>query len=177
MNWKALGFAQMSAREIYLILRARSAVFVVERSCVYLDADGHDETALHVFAVEDMSLPMPVIAYARIQSGDSEDPEVLIDRVLTSPARRGDGTAEMLIERVLQVIAERWPACAVRVTAPVGLRAFYERFGFRKSEGPFLDHGTAFIVLTRRPHEGRPPRESVRHERAGLALVNTYELL
>jgi ElaA protein len=111
-NWKALGFEQMSAREIYLILRARSAVFVVERSCVYLDADGHDETALHVFAVEDMSLPMPVMAYARIQLGDSEDPEVLIDRVLTSPERRGDGTAEMLMERVLQAIADstRWLA-------------------------------------------------------------------
>src|ERR1700716_2150302 len=71
MNWKTLEFEQLSGRELYLILRARSAVFVVEQSHVCLDADGRDESSLHVFAAEDMMRPMPILAYARVQPGDA----------------------------------------------------------------------------------------------------------
>ena len=145
MNWKTLEFEQFAARELYLIMRARSAVFVVEQAQVFLDADGHDENALHVFATEDMSRPMPVIAYARIRPGDAQ---VIVDKVMTSPARRGDGTAELLIVRVLKAAAARWPGCVVRVTAPASLRGFYEQFGFRKTEGLLPEHGMSFIGLT-----------------------------
>jgi ElaA protein len=177
MNWKTLEFEQFTARELYLIMRARSAVFVVEQAHVCLDADGHDETALHVFAVEDMSKPMPVMAYARLQPGDAEDPDVVIDKILTSPARRGDGTAEMLIERALRAVAERWPGRMVRVTAPIGLKSFYEQFGFRKTEGPFLEHGMPFIGLTRQQRSGSDASSHAHRSRGGLATVNTFELL
>src|SRR3984957_15692414 len=130
MNWKALDFDQITARELYLILRARSAVFVVEQSHVHLDPDGRDETSLHVFAVDDISRPMPVIAYARLREGASESPEVVVDKILTSPLRRSDGTAEALIERVLAATRERWPGRLVCLVAPVDLRGFYEAFGF-----------------------------------------------
>jgi predicted GNAT family N-acyltransferase len=175
MNWKTLEFDQLSARELYVILRARSAVFVVEQSHVCLDADGRDENALHVFAADDMARPMPILAYARVQPGDAEDPEITVDKVLTSPMRRGDGTAEMLIERVLEAIAQRWPGRAVRVSAPVGLRGFYEQFGFRKTEGPFLEHGVPFIGLTRQLRASEPRFGS--RQRARTTVVDTFELL
>ncbi|MEM5329997.1 GNAT family N-acetyltransferase [Paraburkholderia sp. JHI2823] len=177
MNWKALEFEQFTARELYLIMRARSAVFVVEQSHVCLDADGHDDRALHVFAVEDMSKPMPVVAYARIQPGDAEDPEITLDKVLTSPARRGDGTAEMLIERALAAIAERWPGRAVRVSAPASLRGFYEQFGFRKTEGPFLEHGVPFIGLVRQMRGEHSTFAARRRERGAVSAASTFELL
>jgi ElaA protein len=177
MNWKTLEFDQLSARELYLILRARSAVFVVEQSHVCLDADGRDENALHVFAVEDMARPMPILAYARVQPGDAEDPEITIDKVLTSPLRRGDGTAELLVERVLDAIAQRWPGHAARVSAPLGLRTFYEQFGFRKTEGPYLEHGVPFIGLTRQVRASQARFGALRRAREGVSLVNTFELL
>jgi len=177
MNWKTLEFDQLSARELYLILRARSAVFVVEQSHVCLDADGRDEHALHVFAVEDMARSMPILAYARLQPGDAEDPEITIDKVLTSPLRRGDGTAELLIERVLQAIVGRWPGHAARVSAPLGLRGFYEQFGFRKTEGPYLELGVPFIGLTRQVLGSQPLFGGRRRERDSAVLVNTFELL
>jgi ElaA protein len=176
MNWKTLEFDQLSARELYLIMRARSAVFVVEQSHVCLDADGRDENSLHVFAAEDMTRPMPILAYARIQPGDDEDPEITIDKVLTSPLRRGDGTAELLIERVLQAIAGRWPGHATRVCAPADLRGFYEQFGFRKTEGPYLEHGVPFIGLTRQVRASQP-FFGARRERDGASLVNPFEML
>jgi predicted GNAT family N-acyltransferase len=177
MNWKTLEFDQLSARELYLILRARSAVFVVEQSHVCLDADGRDESALHVFAVEDMGRPMPILAYARVQPGDAEDPEITIDKVLTSPLRRGDGTAELLLDRVLEAIAERWPGHAARVSAPLNLRGFYEQFGFRKTEGPYLEHGVPFIGLTRQVRSNQPRFGARRRARDGESLVDTFELL
>lgn len=175
MNWKTLEFNQLTAHELYLIMRARSAVFVVEQAHVCLDADGRDEQALHVFGVQDTNGPMPLLAYARLLPGNAEDPEVMIDKVLTSPARRGDGTAEQLIEHALHVISQRWPGRMARVTAPVGLKDFYEQFGFRKTEGPFLEFGVAYIGLTRRERGGRASTSGVRS--SGLSLVNTYELL
>jgi ElaA protein len=124
-----------------------------------------------------MSKPMPVIAYARLQPGDEEDPDVVIDKVLTSPARRGDGTAEMLIERALRAVAEHWPGRLVRVTAPIGLKSFYEQFGFRKTEGPFLEHGMPFIGLTRQQRGGAETSSILRRARGGLTAINTFELL
>ncbi len=177
MNWKTLEFEQLTARELYLIMRARSAVFVVEQGHVLLDADGHDEGALHVFAVEDMSRPMPVIAYARLQPGDAEEPDIVIDKVLTSPARRGDGTAELLIERALKAIVERWPGRGVRLNAPASLRGFYEQFGFRKADGPFLEHGVPFIGLTCQLRGEHTAFGARRRERSAAAAVSTYELL
>lgn len=169
MNWRTLEFEQLSARELYLILRARSAIFVVEQSHVCLDADGHDERSLHVFAVEDMSQPMPILAYARLQPGDAEDRDVTIDKILTSPLRRGDGTAELLIERVVQAIAERWPGHAARLKAPAELRDFYAQFGFRQTEGPYLEHRVPFIGLTL-------PVVSLRHARVRAHARHTAVL-
>jgi ElaA protein len=178
MNWKTLDFEQLTARELYVILRARSAVFVVEQSHVHLDADGRDETGVHVFAAEDMTRPMPVLAYARIHEGDAEDPEVVVDKILTSPLRRGDGTAEVLIERVLAVAAERWPGRGVRLSAPVSLRGFYEAFGFRKTEGPFLEHGMPYIGLTRKSRQLRDTTGLTKTQSAGPgAFRDTFELL
>ncbi|SOE65390.1 Predicted N-acyltransferase, GNAT family [Burkholderia sp. D7] len=158
MNWKALDFEQITARELYLILRARSAVFVVEQSHVHLDPDGRDETSLHVFAVDDISRPMPVMAYARLHEGSAGPAEagvVMVDKILTSPLRRGDGTAAALIARVLAAAGERWPGRGVRLLAPVSLRGFYEAFGFRKDEGPFVERGVRLIGLIRKSrHNG-----------------------
>ena len=159
MNWKALDFEQITARELYLILRARSAVFVVEQSHVHLDPDGRDETSLHVFAVNDISRPMPVMAYARLHErtmGPEASNVVVVDKILTSPLRRGDGTAAALIARVLAAAGERWPGRGVRLLAPVSLRGFYEAFGFRKDEGPFVERGVRLIGLIRKSrHNGR----------------------
>jgi ElaA protein len=153
MNWTTLEFDQLSPRELYLIMRARSAVFVVEAARVHLDADGHDEAALHVLAHEDITRPMPICAYARIRPGESEYQEVVIDKILTSPAHRGDGTAEVLFAHVLRLVDARWPGHRVTALAPCAERARYRRFGFREAGGAgsgceppcvaFVRHGPA----------------------------------
>jgi ElaA protein len=78
---------------------------------------------------------------------------------------------------VLQAIAERWAARVVRVTAPVSLRGFYEQFGFRKTEGPFLEHGVPFIGLTCQLRGARTAFGNWRRERNAAPVASTFELL
>ena len=42
-------FDELTNRELYEILRAREAVFVVEQHCPYYDIDGLDYPSLHMF--------------------------------------------------------------------------------------------------------------------------------
>jgi ElaA protein len=149
MNWATLTFDQLSARELYLILRARSAVFVVEGARVHLDADGHDEAALHIFAHEDMTRPMPILAYARIRPGDVEHQEVWVDKILTCPSRRGDGTAYALFDHVMRVVDASWPRHRVRVFAPPVQRPLYESFGFRSAPEAGVDCSGPLVAFVR----------------------------
>jgi ElaA protein len=146
MNWTCKTFAELSSLELYHILRARSAVFVVEQSCVRLDIDGKDERAVHLFAQD--SGPMPIAAYARLSANSDDEPEVLVDRLFTNAQRRGDGTAELLLEHLQREVATRWPGHLVRLSAPTFLKAFYEQFRFRKVDGPYLDYGVPHIGMS-----------------------------
>ncbi len=48
MEWKCSEFKHLSTHELYSILRARSAVFVVEYAHIHLDiTDDKDQGALH----------------------------------------------------------------------------------------------------------------------------------
>jgi len=52
---------------------------------------------------------------------------------------------------------------------------FYEQFGFRKTQGPFLEHGVPFIGLTRQLRASQPRLGS--RQRARPTVVDTVELL
>jgi predicted GNAT family N-acyltransferase len=147
MDWKCCEFGQLSSAEIYQILRARNAILVVENAHMHQDIDGKDGSAVHVFAVDTIGGESLVVAYARLRPGDEVDPEAMIDKSLTHTTRRDDDTADRLIERALAAAHERWPQAPVRTHSPVHREAFYKRFGFRKVDGPFLQHGMPFIGM------------------------------
>ena len=76
MEFISKTFPELSAKEIYEILKARMEVFLLEQNIVCLDIDGVDYDALHVFLWEnDM-----VVAYLRAFRYDDA---VKIGRVLT----------------------------------------------------------------------------------------------
>ncbi len=77
--WKIKSFEELSIHELYEILKVRQEVFVVEQTCYYLDADGYDQKALHLFAEKEGK----VVAYCRIFPEGVKYPETSIGRVLT----------------------------------------------------------------------------------------------
>ena len=149
MDWKCSEFDQLSSAELYQILRARNAILVVEDAHMHQDIDDKDKNAVHVFARDTIVGESQVVAYARLRPGDDIDPEVMIDKPLTHTTRRDDDTADRLIERALAACFERWPHAPVRTHSPVHRESFYKRFGFRKVDGPFLQHGMPFIGMIR----------------------------
>ncbi|PHR64106.1 MAG: GNAT family N-acetyltransferase, partial [Idiomarina sp.] len=70
MNWQLKAFAELTTTELYDIIQRREQVFVVEQTCPYLDADGTDVNALHLWANSDTET---VVAYARIFLGEGGD--------------------------------------------------------------------------------------------------------
>ncbi|ABI89184.1 acetyltransferase domain protein [Burkholderia ambifaria AMMD] len=149
MEWHCCEFEHLSAVDLYAILRSRNAVLVVEDAHTHLDIDGKDAHALHVFARMHTGDMIEVVAYARVLPGDEVDPDVVIDKVLTSEACRDDATLEQLMQRALTAAQAAWPDVAVRTHVPAQRQAFYKRFGFRKAYGPYLEQGAPFVGLVR----------------------------
>ncbi|KAB0643765.1 drug:proton antiporter [Burkholderia latens] len=149
MEWHCCEFDRLSAVDLYAILRARNAVLVVEDAHTHLDIDGKDAHALHVYARRQTGDTAEVVAYARVLPGDDVDPDVVIDKVLTSEACRDDATLEQLMQRALTAARAAWPDVAVRTHVPEQRQAFYKRFGFRKAYGPYLEQGSPFVGLVR----------------------------
>jgi ElaA protein len=48
IQWKIKAFEALTVNELYL-LKLRSEIFVVEQNCIYLDLDGKDKIALHLY--------------------------------------------------------------------------------------------------------------------------------
>ena len=136
LNLHIRTFADLSAAELYEILKARYAVFTMEQGIVYLDEDDIDYLATHVFITRGSK----VIAYARLFREKTEttfdhanlthvsnDAVFCIGRMLTVERRQGFGAR--LMASVLAE-AKRQGAKTVRLHAQIPAVPFYERFGF-----------------------------------------------
>ena len=80
-------FDELSAKELYEILKSRAEIFVKEQNITYVDEDDVDYRSLHVFGMEGDR----VCAYLRAYQESSD--WVRIGRVLTRMHGKGIGTA------------------------------------------------------------------------------------
>jgi len=149
LSWHAKPFRELSADELYELLRLRSEVFVVEQNCVYLDPDGKDRDpdAIHLLG---RSADGTLAAYLRILPAGLSYPQVSFGRVLTAPAHRGQGHGGPMIEAALIEIERRWPGADVQIGAQAHLQGYYGRYGFEPSSEPYVEDGIPHIDLLRR---------------------------
>ena len=83
-------FSELTAKELYEILRLRSAVFVVEQNCVYQDLDGLDEGAVQLFL---RRADGSCAACARVCEKADEPGTMQIGRVVSKERGKGLGMA------------------------------------------------------------------------------------
>jgi ElaA protein len=125
---------------LYGILRLRSAVFVVEQDCVFLDPDGRDLEP----GCRQLWLAGPdgeVVATARIlDDGDRRT----IGRIVTDRAHRSAGLAARLLDHALATSAPPW-----HLEAQARLAAWYERFGFEVAGAEYVEDGIAHVPMRR----------------------------
>ena len=138
-------FAELTAAELYAILRLRVAVFVVEQCCIYQELDDRDQEALHVW-LEDGHGPA---AYLRVLPRGVESEHVAIGRVVTREHRRRLGSR--IMREGIRAAREQMGADSIYVEAQAHARPFYERQGFRAFGEPFrLDGIPHFTMLLER---------------------------
>lgn len=130
LDWRWKAFDQLDPLELYELLAARSAVFVVEQNCVYGDIDGLDLGAWHLLAYGEQEGRPELAGYLRVLLPDTGDADVRIGRVLTTERYRGIKLGNALLERALGHIARQWPGVPVRLHAQAHLQRFYGAFGF-----------------------------------------------
>ncbi|RQO46548.1 GNAT family N-acetyltransferase [Variovorax sp. KBW07] len=158
MEWYCKPFDALTASELYAILSARSEVFVVEQRCVYLDPDGKDAQAHHLFAMDSVDgvdgaqgLPQ-LAAYLRLLPPGVSYEEASIGRVLTGTAYRGRGLGQELLNKGLLHADRFWPNAALRIGAQAYLQKLYESAGFATVGEPYDEDGIPHIEMVRRIH-------------------------
>ena len=123
VRFQIKSFSDLSATELYEILKARFAVFVGEQHIHYIDEDNIDYLATH-FTIRQKGL---VLAYARTFS-DAEEGVLRVGRMLT--IRRGQGFAKYIMEQIIN-FARTQGMTAIRLHAQTHSVPFYQNLGFR----------------------------------------------
>ena len=145
MNWYVKDWAELDREELYDLLILRTAVFVVEQSCPYQEADGLDRRAWHVFAREDGG---DVAACLRVIRPEAGSDAAVIGRVVAAPARRGTGLGRELLELGVRTAWERTRARRILLHAQAYARGFYEKAGFLPTDRPpFLEDGIPHLEM------------------------------
>ncbi|MEC5158729.1 GNAT family N-acetyltransferase [Chryseobacterium sp. MP_3.2] len=125
--WKIKTFHQLTTIELYEILKIRQEVFIVEQTCFYLDADGADEKAVHIWAENEGK----AVAYCRVFKAGVKYDECSIGRVLTHPNYRKLQLGKTLMAIAISTIENRFSSRKIRISAQDYLLKFYKEFGFQ----------------------------------------------
>ena len=133
------GYFELNADDLYSILQIRQEVFVVEQDCAYLDADGLDQKARHIFIKKDKT--KEVLAYARILSpGMMYEEHVAIGRVLVNISHRKKGLGRQIMLSAIEYCQNNYKE-DIKISAQTYLNEFYESLGFIAVKGDYLEDG------------------------------------
>ena len=134
-------FTELSAAELYAILRARQDVFVVEQNCPFPEIDGKDLDAYHLWFEENGE----ILAYARVLDRGVSFETPAVGRVIS--IRRREGLGSRILSEGIRIAREKYSAEAVMLEAQVYARKLYEKQGFVQVSEEFLEDGIPHIVM------------------------------
>lgn len=135
LNWTWQPFHKLSLDQLYEAMMLRQRIFVIEQTCLYLDADGFDSQCRHGLGYSQKGA---LVAYARIVPPGSRYPEPSIGRVVIVPELRGNGTGYDLMQRAIDETVSLFPELPIRISAQAHLERFYRQLGFEPA-GPLYD--------------------------------------
>lgn len=145
MQFVVKAFNELSALELYNLLRLRSEVFVVEQNCVFLDMDNKDQIALHILGFMDHEL----VACTRLYDTGQYYPESSIGRVVVSPRYRDRKLGHLLMKKSISVIENKFDTTTIRIGAQCYLTKFYESHGFAVVGETYLEDGIEHVEMVR----------------------------
>ena len=134
-------FTELSAAELYAILRARQDVFVVEQNCPFPEIDGKDLDAYHLWFEENGE----ILAYARVLDRGVSFETPAVGRVIS--IRRREGLGSRILSEGIRIAREKYLAEVVMLEAQVYARKLYEKQGFVQVSEEFLEDGIPHIIM------------------------------
>ncbi|MCS7081199.1 MAG: GNAT family N-acetyltransferase [Chloracidobacterium sp.] len=149
VEWRTARFAELTVDDLYAVLQARLAVFVVEQQCVYQDADGVDRYAHHIMGWRPTPSGQVLVAYCRLVAPGVKYAEPSIGRVITTAAGRGQGLGKELMRRALALHDALYPGQGNRISAQQYLERFYGAFGYRTVSAPYDEDGLPHVEMLR----------------------------
>ena len=147
--WQWKRFAKLKPAELYALLAARAAVFVVEQQCAFQDLDSADEHAWHLLGWATVNQAPTLAAYLRLIDPGRKYAEPSIGRVLTTGPFRGTGLGREAMREGLARAAALYPGRPVRIGAQQRLERFYVELGFRTVSAPYDEDGIAHVEMLR----------------------------
>lgn len=151
LHWQWCRFEQLALVQVYALLAAREAVFVVEQSCAYQELDGHDLDAWHLVAWDGDR----VAAYLRVLGPGVLHDEPRIGRVLTASDSRRRGLGRQLMRRALVCCGRVYPGAPLRLSAQSHLTGFYGEFDFVAVAEPHDEDGIPHVEMLRSAEAAR----------------------
>lgn len=143
--WTCKKFEELTASELYAIMKLRSEVFVVEQNCVYLDADDKDADSYHFCGWLNNEL---LVAYTRLMPPGLSYADASIGRVVTAPAQRKEGYGKLLMQRSIDKCFGLFDTPSITIGAQQYLTKFYREMGFQQLGQPYLEDGIPHIKMT-----------------------------
>ena len=147
--WQWSRFGELTATELYAVVRLREAGFIVEQNCPYPDSDGRDPNAWHLLGWEERSSERSLVAYARIFEPGVRYDEGSIGRVVTAPGVRGTGKGRALMAEALRRFDSLAPGQPIRIAAQRRLEDFYLGLGFKTVSDPYEEDGIIHVDMLR----------------------------
>lgn len=141
MNWSIKAFDQLTRDELFIILKERVAVFVVEQACAYPEIDELDQKSIHIFKQNSSG---QLLAYCRIIPTEKM---MKLGRVLTTQTVRGKGLGQELVATALSYCQENYPQLPVYAQAQAHLQDFYGQFGFNATSEVYLEDDIPHIDM------------------------------
>lgn len=149
ITWQYTSFIDLTPADLYAAMQLRQMVFVVEQNCAYLDADGIDRVAVHLFGWQTLEGRRVLIGYARLLPPRVKYAEPSIGRVATHPDARGKGIGRRLMFEALRRVEDAGWGKEVRIAAQMYLERFYEGFGFRRVTEPYTEDDIWHVDMLR----------------------------
>lgn len=141
LRWHEREFKELSVDELYAIMALRERVFIVEQNCPYLEADGLDPKARHVWA----EAAGEIHAYLRILPAGVKFDDLAIGRVIVTPAARGTGLGKELMRRGMAIAGD----VPIRLHAQAHLGKFYGDLGFVTTSDVYDEDGIPHVDMLR----------------------------
>jgi ElaA protein len=143
LNWQIKKFNELTADEIYKILKSRNEVFIVEQNCAFQDCDDKDENSYHLLIEDDEFLA----GYLRILEKGVSYNEISIGRVLVAKEYRKNGIARDMMLKAIDYIHNSLNEISIRISAQSYLVDFYKSIGFEEVSDIYYDDNIPHVEM------------------------------